>query len=157
MDESRRLIEERFPEEMQTLRELLALMHEHDLERIKIKLGDAVYELSRRSPDPVPSADSHAGAAPRLEREPAPAAMDGANVTKVLAPLTGVFYRSPTPDGPAYVDVGDRVEPGDILCVLEAMKLFNEIQSDDAGRIVRIVPDNGELVSQGGELFWIEP
>lgn len=157
MDESRRLIEERFPEEMQTLRELLALMHEHDLERIKIKLGDAVYELSRRSADSAPSADSHAGAAPRLEREPAPAAMDGANVTKVLAPLTGVFYRSPSPDAPAYVDVGDRVEPGDILCVLEAMKLFNEIQSDDAGRIVRIVPDNGELVSQGGELFWIEP
>ena len=68
-----------------------------------------------------------------------------------------VFYRSPTPDAPVYVEVGDRVEPGDILCVLEAMKLFNEIQSDDAGRIVRIVPDNGELVSQGGELFWIEP
>jgi acetyl-CoA carboxylase biotin carboxyl carrier protein len=157
MDESRPLMEERFPEEMQTLRELLAIMHEHDLERIKIKLGDAVYELSRRSPDPAPSADSHAGAAPRLEREPAPAAMDGANVTKVLAPLTGVFYRSPSPDAPAYVDVGDRVEPGDILCVLEAMKLFNEIQSDDAGRVVRIVPDNGELVSQGGELFWIEP
>lgn len=157
MDESRPLIEERFPEEMQTLRELLALMHEHDLERIKIKLGDAVYELSRRSPDWAPSADSHAGAGPRLEREPAPAAMDGANVTKVLAPLTGVFYRSPSPDAPAYVDVGDRVEPGDILCVLEAMKLFNEIQSDDAGRVVRIVPDNGELVSQGGELFWIAP
>jgi acetyl-CoA carboxylase biotin carboxyl carrier protein len=150
-------MEERFPEEMQTLRELLAIMHEHDLERIKIKLGDAVYELSRRSPEAALSADSHATAAPRLEREPSPAAMDGANVTKVLAPLTGVFYRSPSPDAPAYVDVGDRVEPGDILCVLEAMKLFNEIQSDDAGRIVRIVPDNGELVSQGGELFWIEP
>jgi acetyl-CoA carboxylase biotin carboxyl carrier protein len=157
MEESRRLMDERFPEEMQTLRDLLAIMHEHDLERIKIKLGDAVYELSRLSPEAASSADSHATAAPRLEREPSPAAMDGANVTKVLAPLTGVFYRSPSPDAPAYVDVGDRVEPGDILCVLEAMKLFNEIQSDDAGRIVRIVPDNGELVSQGGELFWIEP
>jgi acetyl-CoA carboxylase biotin carboxyl carrier protein len=80
-----------------------------------------------------------------------------ANVTKVLAPLTGVFYRASSPDAPAYVDVGDRVEAGDVLCVLEAMKLFNEIQSDDAGTIVRIVPGNGELVSQGEELFWIGP
>jgi len=158
MMEERSGIDERFGEETQTLRELLAIMQEHDLETIKVKLGDAVYELSRRPSEPVGARDSHATApAPRLEQEPSPAAMDGANFTKVLAPLTGVFYRSPSPDAPPYVDVGDRVEPGDILCVLEAMKLFNEIQSDDAGRIVRIVPDNGELVSQGGELFWIEP
>jgi acetyl-CoA carboxylase biotin carboxyl carrier protein len=70
--------------------------------------------------------------------------------------LTGVFYRSSSPDVPSYVEVGDRVTPGDVLCVLEAMKLFNEIQSDDAGTIVRIVPGNGDLVSQGEELFWIE-
>ena len=57
---------------------------------------------------------------------------------------------------PRHVDVGDRVETGDVLCVLEAMKLFNEIQSDYSGTIVRIVPGNGELVSQGEELFWIE-
>jgi acetyl-CoA carboxylase biotin carboxyl carrier protein len=151
-------MEERFAEETQTLRELLAIMQEHDLETIKVKLGDAVYELSRRPSEPVPAPGSPASAPPpRLEKEFSAAAMDGANVTKVLAPLTGVFYRSPSPDAPPYVDVGDRVEPGDILCVLEAMKLFNEIQSDDAGRIVRIVPDSGELVSQGGELFWIEP
>jgi acetyl-CoA carboxylase biotin carboxyl carrier protein len=152
------MMDERYAEETQTLRELLAIMHEHDLETIKVKLGDAVYELSRRPSQPVPSPDSVAGAqAARIDQASSAAATDGANVTRVLAPLTGVFYRSPSPDAPPYVDVGDRVEPGDILCVLEAMKLFNEIQSDDAGRIVRIVPDNGELVSQGGELFWIEP
>jgi acetyl-CoA carboxylase biotin carboxyl carrier protein len=81
----------------------------------------------------------------------------GDNVRKVLAPLTGVFYRSPSPDAAVYVEVGDRVQVGDVLCVLEAMKLFNEIQTDDAGKIVRIVPENGELVSQGEDLFWIEP
>ncbi len=151
-------MEERFAEETQTLRELLAIMQEHDLEAIKVKLGDAVYELSRRPSERVPPADSLGGApAARLEQDSSSPPIDGANVTRVLAPLTGVFYRSPSPDAAPYVDVGDRVEPGDILCVLEAMKLFNEIQSDDAGRIVRIVPDNGELVSQGGELFWIEP
>ena len=81
----------------------------------------------------------------------------GETFVRCVAPLTGVFYRSPSPDAAVYVEVGDRVEGGDVLCVLEAMKLFNEIQSDDAGTIVRIVPENGELVSQGEDLFWIEP
>ncbi len=147
-------MEERYAEETQTLRELLAIMQEHDLETIKVKLGDAVYELSRRHPDAATVA--YAAAGPESAQSTAAATAD-ANVTKMLAPLTGVFYRASSPDTESYVEVGDRVEPGDVLCVLEAMKLFNEIQSDDAGTIVRIVPDNGELVSQGGELFWIKP
>jgi len=149
-------MEDRFPDETRALRELLAVMREHDLEQIKIKLGDAVYELSRRPPE-VAHAPA-AAAVPTAGAEPAPAAAaPPPNVTKVVAPLTGVFYRSPSPDAAPYVDVGDRVQPGDVLCVLEAMKLFNEIQSEDAGKIVRIVPDNGELVSQGEDLFWLEP
>jgi acetyl-CoA carboxylase biotin carboxyl carrier protein len=144
-------MEDRFADETQTLRELLALMHEHGLETIKVKLGDAVYELTRRTGAPAhPAASGETIAAPA-----APVA--DANVIKVMAPLTGVFYRSASPDAPPFVEIGDRVKPGDVLCVLEAMKLFNEIQSDDAGAIVRIVPGNGELVSQGEELFWIEP
>jgi acetyl-CoA carboxylase biotin carboxyl carrier protein len=145
-------MDERYAEETQTLRELLAIMNEHDLDAIKVKLGDAVYELSRRSTDAAPPPVPSAAALAPPAASPAPP-----NVTKVLAPLTGVFYRASSPDAAAYVDVGDRIEPGDVLCVLEAMKLFNEIQSDDGGTIVRIVPDNGELVSQGDELFWIEP
>ena len=144
---------EKFGEETQTLRELLAIMREHDLETIKVKLGDAVYELSRQQAT-APNATAAPLMAPS-EEAALPAA--GANVRKVLAPLTGVFYRSPSPDAPPYVEAGDRVAPGDVLCVLEAMKLFNEIQSDDGGTIVRIVPGNGELVSQGEELFWLEP
>jgi acetyl-CoA carboxylase biotin carboxyl carrier protein len=142
-------MDERYAEETQTLRELLAIMQEHDLETIKVKLGDAIYELSRGRAEeaaPMPTV---------TEEQAAPTA--ASNVTKVLAPLTGVFYRSPSPDAPPYVEIGDRVAPGDVLCVLEAMKLFNEIQSDDAGKIIRIVPGNGELVSQGEELFWLEP
>jgi acetyl-CoA carboxylase biotin carboxyl carrier protein len=80
-----------------------------------------------------------------------------ANVKKIVAPLTGVFYRSSSPDAEAFVLEGQRIESGTVVCILEAMKLFNEIQSDYAGTLVRIVPENGELVSQGAELFWIEP
>jgi acetyl-CoA carboxylase biotin carboxyl carrier protein len=144
-------MDECYAEETQTLRELLALMHEHDLDTIKVKLGDAVYELSRANSEQAPQADGFSSAS---AGESVPEA--GANVTKVLAPLTGVFYLASSPDAAPYADVGDRVEAGDVLCVLEAMKLFNEIQSDYSGTIVRIVPGNGELVSQGEELFWIE-
>ncbi len=151
------VMDERYAEETQTLRELLEIMHEHDLETIKVKLGDTVYELSRRQAEPPHAMARHASSAAPVAQEAPAAPAAGANVAKVLAPLTGVFYRSPSPDAPPYVEVGDRVEPGDIVCVLEAMKLFNEIQSDDGGKIVRIVPGNGELVSQGDELFWIEP
>jgi acetyl-CoA carboxylase biotin carboxyl carrier protein len=144
-------MDERYAEETQTLRELLALMHEHDLDTIKVKLGDAIYELSRANSEWVRQAD---GFSSTSTGESAPVA--GPNVTKVLAPLTGVFYLAASPDAAPYVEVGDRVEAGDVLCVLEAMKLFNEIQSDYSGTIVRVVPGNGELVSQGEELFWIE-
>lgn len=145
--------------ETQTLQELLALMHEHDLERLKVRIGDAIYEIDRRQPPVMIGAavlpQAAVGAASDERSEPVTLA--GANTKKVIAPLTGVFYRSPSPDAEAYVNEGDRIEIGDVLCVLEAMKLFNEIQSDYAGSIVRILPQNGELVSQGEELFWIAP
>lgn len=141
----------------ETLKELLALMHEHDLDRLKVKVGDAVYEIVRREPGAAVSAASvqHAAAPAAAVTESAPSAPP--NVKKIVAPLTGVFYRSPSPDAEPYVHVGDRVESGDVICILEAMKLFNEIQSDYAGTVARIVPGNGELVSQGEDLFWIEP
>jgi len=140
--------------EQQTLRELLALMREHDLDRVKIKLGDAIYEIDRRIPNEAPRAGSARAAAPDAV-ESAPVA--GPQIKRVTAPLTGVFYRSASPDAESFVAVGDRVGAGDVLCILEAMKLFNEIQSDYAGTITRILPENGELVSQGADLFWIEP
>ncbi len=141
--------------EAQTLKELLALMHEHDLDRLKVKRGDAVYEIVRREPGTAVR-----GTAP--SEQPAPNTTEaervaaGPRVKKIVAPLTGVFYRSASPDSAPYVDVGQRVEIGETVCILEAMKLFNEIQSDYTGTIVRIIPENGELVSQGEELFWIE-
>ena len=142
--------------EQQTLRDLLALMHEHDLARLKIRLGEAVYEIDRRVPGEAGSAVAFAAPAGHSEAVET-AAVAGPNVKRVAAPLTGVFYRSSSPDAEPFVDAGDRVDAGDVLCILEAMKLFNEIQSDYAGTIVRILPENGELVSQGADLFWIEP
>ncbi len=150
------MIDERYAQEAQTLRELLAIMREHDLESLRIRLGDAVYELQRRSGQEE-SGDGNESSAQRDRSKGTPAvSKPDAGVSKVLAPLTGVFYRASSPDAQPFVEVGDRVTTGDVVCVLEAMKLFNEIQSEESGTVVRIIPENGELVSQGEELFWIQ-
>ena len=144
----------------QTLEELLAIMHEHDLDRLKVTSGDAVFELVRREAG-MQMVAPPAGYAP-APGSIAPAAVSAtaaapANAKRILAPLTGVFYRSSSPDSEMFVNEGDRVDEGQVICILEAMKLFNEIQSEFNGTVVRILPQNGELVSQGEELFWIAP
>lgn len=145
--------------ETETLNALLAIMHEHDLDALKVKVGDQIYEMVRREAGAVQMVAAPQAAAAHPATTPAaggaPAA--GPNVKKVTAPLVGVFYRASSPDAESFVKIGDRVEPGQVICILEAMKLFNEITSDYAGVVTRIVPENGELVSLGQELFWIEP
>lgn len=144
-------------DEEQTLKELLEIMHENDLDALKVKVGDAIFELVRREPGGPVAAVPAAAPAAAAPAGPSSAPAASANVKKVTAPLVGVFYRSAAPDAEAFVKEGDRVEAGQVLCILEAMKLFNEITSDYSGIVTRIVPENGELVSLGQELFWIEP
>jgi acetyl-CoA carboxylase biotin carboxyl carrier protein len=134
-------------------------MHEHDLDAIKVKVGEKIFELVRREggiamvQGPIATAGPGGGATTAAAAAP----QASTNVKKVTAPLVGVFYSSPSPDAEPFVQIGDRVEPGQVLCILEAMKLFNEITSDYAGVVARIIPENGELVSLGQEMFWIEP
>ena len=103
-------------------------------------------------------------AAPRKARAAAPkvAAADAADATaagqiEVAAPMVGTFYRAPSPEAKAFVDVGDVVGVGDPLCLIEVMKLFTTINAEVAGRIVQIGAENGELVEYGRTLFVIEP
>ena len=103
-------------------------------------------------------------AAPRKARAAAPkvAAADAADATaagqiEVAAPMVGTFYRAPSPEAKAFVDVGDVVGVGDALCLIEVMKLFTTINAEVAGRIVQIGAENGELVEYGRTLFVIEP
>ena len=148
--------------ETQTLRDLLEIMHEHDLDALKVKVGDKIFELVRREggiavmpsagPVGVSAVPVAAAGGAGVAGISAPA-----NVKRVIAPLVGVFYSAASPDAEPFVKIGDRVEAGQVLCILEAMKLFNEITSDYAGIVTRIIPENGELVSLGQEMFWIEP
>ena len=80
-----------------------------------------------------------------------------ANVKRVTAPVVGVYYAASSPGAEPFVTVGARVVPGQVLCILEAMKLMNEITSEFAGVVSRVLPENGQLVSLGDDLVWIEP
>lgn len=79
-----------------------------------------------------------------------------ASYKKVLSPFVGTFYRSPSPTSAAYVEIGKRVAPGDSLCIIEAMKLMNEIEADFAGTIVQVLVENGQAVEFGEPLFVID-
>ena len=99
-------------------------------------------------PPPAPPAAVGAAA-------PAPAAEAEAGVTVVKSPIVGTFYRSPDPNSPPFVNVGDRIRVGQVLCIIEAMKLMNEIESELAGEIVAIHHESGQPVQFGDPLFSI--
>jgi acetyl-CoA carboxylase biotin carboxyl carrier protein len=80
-----------------------------------------------------------------------------ANLIAITSPMVGTFYRAPAPDAPPYTEVGDMVKPGTVVCIVEAMKLMNEIQSDVSGKVVEILVANETPVEYGQELFLIEP
>jgi acetyl-CoA carboxylase biotin carboxyl carrier protein len=98
----------------------------------------------------------------RIRREPAPSTTPKSDeaesrLHRVLAPFTGVFYRSPTPSGRAYVDEGDWVDANALIGLVETMKIFNEVTADVSGRIVRFMVESGQLVHAGDVLVTIEP
>lgn len=103
------------------------------------------------SPATTPSAATSGSLSSAASDEPAP------HVKAVKAPLTGVFYGSPTPTAPAYVTVGQKIEVGQVIGLIEAMKLFNEIKSDQAGRVARVVAETGKLVKARQTLIEVEP
>ena len=86
-----------------------------------------------------------------------PAAAPVANIHEVRSPIVGTFYRAPAPDADPYVEVGEMVQPKTVLCIIEAMKLMNEIETEVGGRIVKILVENGQPVEYNQILFHIEP
>ena len=148
------------PDDARRLEMLLEVMREHDLDALTMRVGDAKYELIRRDPvtyAAAPIAAPPAVPAPAPAGGSAPAPVASANIKKVAAPVVGVFYRAASPGAEPFVSVGDRVSVGQVVCILEAMKMMNEITTDYAGVVTRIVPENGELVALGEDLLWIEP
>jgi len=108
-------------------------------------------------PAPVAPAVTEAATAPAAPAAAAPAAAANANLITIKSPMIGTFYRSPAPEKPLFVNVGDEVKPGMVLCIIEAMKLFNEIECEVKGRIVKVLADDASPVEYDQPLFLVEP
>jgi acetyl-CoA carboxylase biotin carboxyl carrier protein len=153
--------------DIQKLRSLLELLssedvaefeHEADGVRMKIVRGHARIERTgagHHAGASLPGAPASAAALTAAPPQAAAPALD-ANSAFVTSPFVGTFYRSPSPDAPPFVDVGAVVRPGQTLCIIEAMKLMNEIEAELSGTIVEIFAENGKPVEFGQKLFRIK-
>jgi acetyl-CoA carboxylase biotin carboxyl carrier protein len=106
---------------------------------------------------PMPTAAAPAPVSAAAPAPVAPVASENANLITIKSPMIGTFYRSGSPDKPSFVNVGDKIGPGNVLCVIEAMKLFNEIESEVSGKIVKILIDNASPIEYDQPLFLVEP
>ncbi|OIO54178.1 MAG: acetyl-CoA carboxylase, biotin carboxyl carrier protein [Alphaproteobacteria bacterium CG_4_10_14_0_2_um_filter_63_37] len=150
-----------FFDDLRGLRRLIKLLEGTDVNELEISEGERTVRISRGAPAgtvyaTVPAPVPVAAAAPAAAA-PAPAAAPEIKGHFVTSPMVGTLYRAPSPDSPAYVEVGDHVTKGQVLCIIEAMKLMNEIEADASGRIVKILAENGQPVEYGEDLFVIDP
>jgi acetyl-CoA carboxylase biotin carboxyl carrier protein len=110
------------------------------------------------APAPAPApAQAAPAAAPAQAAPAAPATSNNANYVTVKSPMIGTFYRASGPDKPDFANVGDEIKPGKVVCIIEAMKLFNEIESEISGRIVKVLVDNASPVEYDQPLFLVDP
>jgi oxaloacetate decarboxylase alpha subunit len=141
--------------ELDELKRLIRLVQRTGIGELEVKSGGRVVRISTQSgAPPVVATPLPAGKAGAVSAPPAPKA--DAHLT-IASPMVGTFYRAPAPDADPYVEVGDMVEVGQTVCIVEAMKLMNEIESEVRGRVVQILPENAQPVEFGQKLFLIEP
>ena len=148
---------------LKELKELIALMNEHGLveielerEGMKIRLrkgasGFSADGVSIERIGPVAQPASASVPAAAVQEAPKPVGEE------IKSPMVGTFYRAPAPEAPPFVEVGQQIEPGQVLCIIEAMKLMNEIKSEVRGRILQIPVENAQPVEFGQVLFVVEP
>jgi acetyl-CoA carboxylase biotin carboxyl carrier protein len=148
---------------LKEIRELIDLVTERGLAgleieragfRLRIDGRRIAAQTARDAGAPAPAASAAAPASPAAE--PAPEAeTEEANIHVVTSPIVGTFYRAPSPEADPFAQVGERIAKGKILCIIESMKLMNEIESDVEGEVVAVYPRNGQPVEYGEKLFAI--
>jgi acetyl-CoA carboxylase biotin carboxyl carrier protein len=156
------------------IRELLAIVAANDIAELTVEVGGEKVTI-KKSVGGLPVASSHtvlevpktvhreAGAEPKpepkVERKEAGTEKVESNngLVPVTSPMVGTFYRSPSPNSPPYVEVGDRIAVGQTVCIIEAMKLMNDMPAEVAGRIVQVCVENGSTVEYGQLLFLVDP
>ena len=149
---------------LKEIKEILALMNENNLNEIEIERDGLKLKLKKSAGEIVMGPTHYA-----VESLPAPKAVPVAissasgvadsskNNKDIKSPMVGTFYRSPSPEAEAFVEVGQTVEVGQVVCIVEAMKLMNEIKSEVRGKIVEVAVQNAEPVEFGQTLFIVDP
>ncbi|MCM8811874.1 MAG: acetyl-CoA carboxylase biotin carboxyl carrier protein [Candidatus Omnitrophica bacterium] len=146
---------------LKELKELIALMNEHQLIEVELEREGMKIRLKKAGAvagdgvviERAIAASPQVAVAPMPVPEQAPKATG----TEIKSPMVGTFYRAPAPEAPPFVEVGQEIKPGQVLCIIEAMKLMNEIKSEVKGRIVKIAVENAQPVEFGQVLFVVEP
>ncbi|TXS89004.1 acetyl-CoA carboxylase biotin carboxyl carrier protein [Parahaliea maris] len=155
--------------DIRKVKKLIELLEESNIDEIEIKEGEESVRISRNSgqpmmapagyamPAPAPVAPAPAAPAPAAAAVPeaAPEAAPALSGHVVTSPMVGTFYRSPSPTAPVFAEVGQTVKAGDVLCIVEAMKMMNQIEADKSGTIGAILVENGEPVEFEQPLFTI--
>jgi len=154
--------------DVRKIRRLVELMHEHDLSEMDLRQGDTRIQL-RRGGEPVASgppappataawgvAPAQAGPAEEATSAPAESPAVEEHIALITSPMVGTFYAASDPDAPPYVNVGDHVGPETTVCIVEAMKVFNEIQAQVSGKIAAVLVENGEPVEFGQPMFKVD-
>ena len=156
--------------DIRKVKKLIELLEESGVSEIEIKEGEESVRISRHPTGTMhtiatPMSYSTPGTASGAAAGAAPGASAAATTSVaaapspdevVTAPMVGTFYASPAPGAKAFVEIGSEVKPGDVLCIIEAMKMMNQIESDKAGRVVSILVKNGDPVEFGQTLFIIQ-
>ena len=142
--------------DIRKVKKLIELLEASSVDEIEIKEGEESVRISRNTAAPIamaaaaapvaPSMPAPAAHAPAAAPAPAPAAPSVDTDNAVKSPMVGTFYRSPSPEAPSFVEVGQSVRAGDVLCIVEAMKMMNQIEADRAGTVTAIHAENGEPV-----------
>ncbi|ALM20941.1 biotin carboxyl carrier protein of acetyl-CoA carboxylase [Nonlabens tegetincola] len=161
--------------ELKEIQNLIKFVAKSGASEVKLEMDDVKITIKTQSDEPVtyvqqapvmaapqPAAPAPvapaAPAAPASSDAPAPAAAsDDSKYITVKSPIIGTFYRKPAPDKPLFVEVGDSIKEGDTLCIIEAMKLFNEIESEVSGTIVKVLVDDSSPVEFDQPLFLVDP
>jgi len=150
---------------LKEIKEILALMNENNLNEIEIERDGLKLKLKKSAGEIVMGSPTHYAVeslpAPKASPVAVPSASTTADPAKnnkdIKSPMVGTFYRSPSPEAESFVEVGQTVEIGQVVCIVEAMKLMNEIKSEVRGKVTEVAVQNGEPVEFGQTLFIVEP
>ncbi len=147
--------------DIKKVEKIAKLLKDMDLQEIEIEEKDSKIRVRREVGQVVPQAvtvpQPQIVAEPARAEEPKSAKEEKSKYKVITSPMVGTFYRSPAPDAPLYVEEGQVVNKGQILCIVEAMKLMNEIEAEFKGKVVSILVENGQPVEYGEALFEIDP